>query len=532
MTYKVFLVEDEIVAREGIRDNVDWQSAGFEFCGEAPDGEMALPLIEAARPDVLITDIKMPFMDGLQLCKILRERMPGVKIIILSGHDEFHYAQEAVKLGVTEYLLKPLGVQDLHHVLGKVAAQLEQDRLEQEKLNRLKNQVEDDLGLHREKFLLKLVMGGLSSSEAIQESQQLGLDLIAKGYLVVVVEFELGGRAEPLNYYEHEQVEQIISSLVGNNPDVFLTKAGMEELILIIKGDSLEYLEQEGRFLKELIGAEVENKTRCSVRIGVGSPQDRVGQIHQSFAAALTNLPPDIAKKLEPLDVNSEADKAGLLNLDKSALENFLRYGTKEEFDNFFEAYIRLLGETALQSYLVKNYIFVDLFLIVAKFAHQLGGNVDQIIPEINNVETLLLNIKTLDQLREAVRQVFASALTFRDSQVHHQRAALVHQAKAYIDSHYADPDLSLNEVAAQVNLSPSHFSTVFSHETGETFKEYLTRIRMDRAKTLLRTTGLKSFEVAYQSGYNDPHYFSHIFRKNTGFSPQQFRVQPQNGKK
>jgi two-component system response regulator YesN len=126
MLYKIFLVEDEIVAREGIRDNVDWKSAGFEFCGEAPDGEIALPLIETIQPDVLVTDIKMPFMDGLQLCKILRERMPWVKIIILSGHDEFNYAQAAVKLGVTEYLLKPISALDLHNVLQKVASQLYQ----------------------------------------------------------------------------------------------------------------------------------------------------------------------------------------------------------------------------------------------------------------------------------------------------------------------------------------------------------------------------------------------------------------------
>jgi len=142
--YKVFLVEDEIVAREGIRDNVDWNLAGFEFCGEAPDGEMALPLIDSTQPDVLITDIKMPFMDGLQLCKIVRERMPSIKIIILTGHDEFNYAQDAVKLGVTEYLLKPVGVQDLYNVLERVASQLDQERQEQESLRRLKNQVEDD----------------------------------------------------------------------------------------------------------------------------------------------------------------------------------------------------------------------------------------------------------------------------------------------------------------------------------------------------------------------------------------------------
>src|SRR5512133_1872913 len=131
MAYKVFFVEDEIITREGIRDNVDWKSCGFEFCGEAADGEMALPLLRAAQPDVLITDIKMPFMDGLQLSKVVRERMPGVKIIILSGHDEFEYAQEAIKLGVTDYLLKPVTVQKLQNVLKKLTVRLDQERKEQ-----------------------------------------------------------------------------------------------------------------------------------------------------------------------------------------------------------------------------------------------------------------------------------------------------------------------------------------------------------------------------------------------------------------
>jgi two-component system response regulator YesN len=525
MMYKVFLVEDEIVTREGIRDNVDWKSAGFEFCGEAPDGEMALPLIEAARPDVLITDIKMPFMDGLQLSKIIRERMPSVKIIILSGHDEFHYAQEAVTLGVTEYLLKPLGVQDLHQVLDKVAAQLDHIRAEREKLQRLENQIEDDLALRQEKFLSKLVIGGMASPEAIQESQLLELDLIAKWYLVLVIDFELNGRTEPFDYREYQQVEQVISSLAGTNPDILLAKTGVEELVLIIKGDTSEHLAQEGRFLSELIRTEVENRTKCSLRVGIGSLQDRIGNIHQSFAEALTNLQQDVAKASSRVEVNSEVGKAELLDLDKSALENFLRYGTREEFDNFFQAYMQPLNEAALQSYLVKNYIFVDIVLMVAKFVHQLGGNVDQVIPEINRVEILLLNVKTLDQLREETRQVFASALAFRDSQTQNQYKTLINQAKKYIEAHYTDPNLSLNDVANQVNFSPSHFSVVFSREMGMTFKDYLINIRMEKAKELLRTTPLKSFEISSQIGYNDPHYFSYVFKKHTNLSPKQFRL-------
>ena len=128
MPYRAFFVEDEIVTREGIRDNVDWKGSGFEFCGEAPDGEMALPLLQTTQPDLLITDIKMPFMDGLELCKMVRERMPWVKIVILSGHDEFEYAQKAINLGVTEYLLKPVTAQDLQRVLHRIAEQIDREQ--------------------------------------------------------------------------------------------------------------------------------------------------------------------------------------------------------------------------------------------------------------------------------------------------------------------------------------------------------------------------------------------------------------------
>jgi len=203
MSYKVFLVEDEVVTREGIRDHVDWEANGFEFCGEAPDGEIALPLLQAARPDVLITDIKMPFMDGLQLCKIVRERMPSVRIIILSGHDEFEYAQKAIKLGVTEYLLKPVSVQDLDIVLQKVATQLDQVRKEQENLHKLWDQVEENKVVLRERLLLKLVVGAVSTTEAIEQSQLLGLDLVAKCYLVVIIKIEFCDPSDPFDYNEY-----------------------------------------------------------------------------------------------------------------------------------------------------------------------------------------------------------------------------------------------------------------------------------------------------------------------------------------
>jgi two-component system response regulator YesN len=526
MNYKVFLVEDEIVTREGIRDNVDWAAAGFEFCGEAPDGEMALPLIEESKPDVLITDIKMPFMDGLQLSKIIHEHMPWVKIIILSGHDEFQYAQSAVKLGVTEYLLKPVSAQDLSNVLKSLSSTLDREKQERENLKRLQDKIAETLVLSREKFLLQLVMGGVSSADAIEQSQQLGLDIMARHYLVVFIRIELCESSRPFDYYEYHQVEQIVSQFAGNNPDVFWTQKDMEELVLLIKGDSLDQLVQEGNFLTGLIKNEVENQTTCNLVIEIGTPQNRLGDIHHSFAEAMVKSKsiPTIPKRHplneEPLD---------LIKMDHLTIENYLKFGSVQEFDDFFLTSIQPIGRAALQSSLIKHYLFVDIILTATQFVSDLGGSAHQVTSDVYEIENILIKIKSMEQIKEEMRKIFVAALTYRNSQVNHERVFILQQAKAYIDRHFANPELQMGRVAQKFNISPSYFSTIFRQELGETFRDYLGKIRINRAKELLRTTNLKCAEVAYQSGFNDSHYFSFIFKKKTGQTPQQFRAQPKD---
>ena len=205
-------------------------------------------------------------------------------------------------------------------------------------------------------------------------------------------------------------------------------------------------------------------------------------------------------------------------------MDNYLRCGVKEDFDDFFDTFIRPLGESALKSAIVKNYIMMDVVLTTAKFLNELGGNIDRVIPDLSFIEDL----ETIEQIRDQVQAILVSALIFRDSQTMSQHAGMIQQARDYIDNHFADSNISLTEVASQARLSPSHFSTVFSQETGQTFKDYLTEIRIRTAKELLRTTTLRSFEIADQIGYSDPHYFSYVFRKHTGLSPKEFRLQAQ----
>ncbi len=525
MAYKVFLVEDEVVTREGIRDNVDWGAAGFEFCGDAPDGEVALPLIEEAQPDVLITDIKMPFMDGLQLSKIVHEHMPWMKIIILSGHNEFEYAQSAVKLGVTEYLLKPVSAQDLHQVLKNLSVTLDQEKHERQELKNLQISAENNLSLSREKFLLKLMMGGISSADAIDQSQQLGLSIVARYYLVGLLRAQLCEDDRPFDYHEFERMKKIISDFLENNPDIFITNKDLGELVLLMKGETPDQLLQDGEFFADLIKQEVENQTNCNVFVEFGAPQQRLGDLHFSFAEALTR------SKGEILDSEKPANKLenDLVRLNREAIKDYLKLGSIHKFDDFFSKELEAVSKLMEQSTHVKHYSYIEIILTIAQFISDLGGDVDKVLPEAKRVEDQISNIHTHQDFENEIRGLFSKALSYRKNKVNQERYAIIQQAKAYIEQHFGESDLRMEDVAHRFNLSPSHFSTVFRQHAGKTFRVYLSNLRINKAKELLKTTNLKSAEVAFRCGYSDPHYFSSVFKKKTGQTPLKFRDRSQD---
>ncbi len=291
MTYKVFLVEDEIVTREGIRDTVDWQAAGYQFCGEAPDGEIALPLIYEQRPETVITDIKMPFMDGLQLCRIIRETLPATKIIILSGHDEFKYAQAAIQIGVTEYLLKPIIPQDLLAALHKVARQIDEEHQTSAHLQALQAQMSSQRSMLRERCLLELVTGNKTAADFIEQAQSLEIDLLAPWYQVLVIRAlpRIGAPAAPLSTV-CQHVDAIMADVMSATGSLVSFKQGLEETILILKGETPEVLARQAQRLSEILQHQIAARTASLAVIGVGQATERLGAIAQSFAQALAQI--------------------------------------------------------------------------------------------------------------------------------------------------------------------------------------------------------------------------------------------------
>jgi two-component system response regulator YesN len=217
-------------------------------------------------------------------------------------------------------------------------------------------------------------------------------------------------------------------------------------------------------------------------------------------------------------------ESLSLVNVKVPQIFEKLRNANLSEIDGILADYTRSIGQTAAQSKLMVNYIFVDIVLSASRIIRDCGGDPQRIIPSAFRPDGQSAAVSTLDEAMATARDLLRTALAYRDEQGSVRYGVVIRKAKAFIDERFSNPDLTLREVAEHVSLSNNHFCTVFSQETGVTFTEYLTSVRLARAKELLRDQQMRTSDVAFAVGYNDPHYFSYLFKKNTGMSPRDYR--------
>ncbi|MDR1209326.1 MAG: response regulator [Clostridiales bacterium] len=395
---RVVLVEDEVLVREAIKKNVDWRGCGYAFCGEAPDGELAFELIREKRPDVVITDIRMPFMDGLTLARLVKDEAPDTKIILLTGHDDFGYIQRALRLGVSEYLLKPVSNADITAVLLRFREIIEKER-EGSALAKRKADLEEIVWLKKRRFLEDWLSGRIAPGEIAERAAAVKTPLDAGAYALLLCEFED---------------------------------------------------EKNAKRAKELAALFAEDESVACFPWKDGG-------------AAIIVMADD------PEQADARA----------------------EETADYLSALWGSDGSAAFSA-------------TVRAAANSLAG----------------VAANRADQTYPGKRIPAPSA----EPAPQGQHDAMLARAKAYIDERFAGDDVSLNAVAAHVNVSPPYFSALFKQLTGVTFIEYLTAARMSRAKELLRGTPMRASEIAYEVGYNDPHYFSYLFKKINGVTPSEYR--------
>lgn len=531
---KVFLVEDEIVVRESIRQMIPWMKFGFELCGEAGDGEMALPLIQRQKPDLVITDIRMPFMDGLELSRMVKKDLPETKIVIISGYHDFEYAKAAISIGVEQYLLKPVSRQEFLGVLKKIRDCYDKENAQRIYYEEFEKEMRQYEQQSRRDFFEKLVSGKYSLNEIYEQAAQQQIDIMASAYNIVL--FQISSKEQQrlwTEYFSQTELEiwERIKSYIKEQEEYLIFRNHVFGYAVVVKGtpENIESLTEECvQYLKGYM-----EEGNVTWFLAVGEPVERLSMLSKSYRSAvqvftLRYTRPNQCITYQQLEEQRAGDRDVNLKeidaavMDTEVVHTFLGNGLLEDTESFVDDYFSMIGENALQSRMFRQYVVLNIHFCTMSFVTKLGYD-NEMIDSGQEIEQMG---STLAQARKAVINLLRQGIKLRDESSKSRNRTMMGRALEFIQENYTDPEMSLNRAASVANVSANHFSALFSQEMGQNFIEYLTELRMKKAKELLRCTSMRSGQIALEIGYKDSHYFSFLFKKTQGCTPSDYRNQ------
>ena len=540
---KIFLAEDEVIVRETIKRMIPWEELGFELVGEAADGEMALPLLIRQKPDLLITDIKMPFMDGLTLAKLAKKELPELKIVILSGYDDFNYAKQAISIGVEDYLLKPITKNALIERLSEIRSRYEHEKTQKEYYEKFQREMQVYEKNSNRDFFEALVCGSMDMMEVYKKAEKLGVDIVAEAYNILIFtmnsEEDFSGQKEGYSEWEAESLE-MLEDFFSDNTSAMLFRCNIFSYGVLIKGQK-ETIDENTRSCIDEIKKILDRKEqKRQWFVAVGESVERLSQLQKSYHSASRAFSQrylyvenilyyDEMEMMEhrsgQADTNDNAylKKVDVNALNPAILQKFLSNGIQEETENFVKDYFYAIGQEPMESLVFRNYVILNVRFSVITFLKGLGCDTEGMEPE-NTEEILAESGKNIESAIAYAEKMVSQAITIRDQNSGNKNRSILKTAVDFIESHYMEEEISLNTVANVANVSANHFSALFSQNMGQTFIEYLTSLRMNKAKELLRCTGMRSSEIAGEIGYKDAHYFSYLFKKTQGMTPSDYR--------
>lgn len=534
---RLFLVEDESIIRETLRDTVPWAQYGYTFAGEAGDGEMALPLIRQVKPDVLITDIRMPFMDGLALSELVSREFPEMKIVIISGYDDFEYAQQAISIGVERYLLKPITKNALLEVLEEIKEKIEGERANRSYLAQFHREAQEYEQYTRRVFFERMVAGQMSVQQIYEAAAKLDIDLRAQCYTIAFFSVLPESSASAEGYSEPgARLRDALLEHFLKYPEYVLLRWNLTTYAVLLKADTARMEELSRRCVDTVRNQYEAYAPEQSWYVAVGRPTQRLSTLPACFEEvsrlwAYRHILPqqhvltaDTVSFLTGTGTSSDCqlDQLDAGKVDPSILIGVMQSASTQEVPSFADGYIHSVEES-LGSKPFCQYLMLSIRFTAARYAAALGISQQEVFAPLTCLGMVGRNVTAMD-LKNYLSAILLRVIELRDQAASSQFRSLLKQAVAYIDHHFTDETLSLNQVAREVNISANYLSAVFSQEMGATFTEYVTGKRMDLAKNLLRTTDKRSGEVAAAVGYKDPHYFSFLFKKIQGCTPRDYR--------
>lgn len=529
--YKVLLVDDEPEVILAVIKKMEWERLGFEVIGYAQNGEEALEMAEGGMiPDVVMTDIKMPFMDGLTLSRRLKEIYAGVKIIIFSGFDEFEYAREAIKIEVEEYILKPMKLEELTQVFVRIKNLLDKERDEKVNINKLKEYYINSLPIMQDQFYIGLIEGRMDENQIQQFKKNYQIQMSGTSFVVTV--FLIEDKKEKSN--ENAEMEQALKKLSVKHildenlvPYSFKSLLYLEQIIHITMleddEDIKRYVDSADRICKM-----AERMTQTSVVAGIGRISERLSSIKFSYEGAKTAAfyrgcgEASHAVYIEEiLPAMNES-----VSYDEQNIQGILReikMGDKVNLSEQVDQFITQVKDRKLSIRQIQI-ILMGIITELYKLAGSYEVDITEIFGENLDVYQMVLRF---DSLEEVQRWIMETCLLVRRSISKERKNTtqlLIDKAVQYIENNFNDCTLSIEKICNELNVSSAYFSTIFKKETGKTCLNYLTDIRMEKAILLLDGTEEKTYIISEKVGYSEPNYFSYVFKKKYGMAPSKYR--------
>ena len=537
--YRIILVDDEEEVRQSIIKKIDWEDAGFSVVGDAENGQEALEKVEALEPDVILTDIRMPYMDGLSLAERVRQRYPSIKIVIFSGYDEFEYAKQAIKLNVTEYILKPVNVEELTAILKRIKSNLDEEIEQKRNVSLLRENYRRNLPILREQFLNELVGGTASSQNMEERLMEYHIPLAgAKKWVAAAIDIgkeALGaGRELPL-HRERDLIPISVKQLFGEKLEQYCrcavftsSRASGSELALIAAIDG----ENSQTGLIDVLGdicKEIRKILEVPVTVGIGHSCQDLKDIGGSYKSAMDALGyKAIVGAGGTIYINDvEPVSSGLLRFDsraEAALMAAVKFGPREQIEEAVRAVVDKMIDAKVHFSQCQAYM-LSISSSMIQMIQQYELDITQ-LSEGDAADTFAI-IPKMVKVEDFSRWLLSMALHINQAMNQERDNTMkqvIQKAKEYIMENYQDPDLSVEKICRQLHLSPAYFSTMFKKETGQAYIAYLTQVRLDKAGELLNKTDDKTYVIAAKVGYQEQNYFSYVFKKRFGISPTKFR--------
>ncbi|RXZ82085.1 response regulator [Paenibacillaceae bacterium] len=540
--YRLLIVDDEPTVRAGLRAYFDWASYGIEVTGEADDGDVALEMIAQDQPDLILTDVRMPNMDGITMSQRIAEAYPTCKIIFVSGHDDADYLKSAMKLSAVDYIFKPVNLLELSAVITRVVTDMDVERSELRQQQELLVKLNEGMPLLREKFLLSLVGGGAPKTNLRERIAFLGLDLpIVASYWVIVISVDdladvIGARSERDRQLLWYSVINIYQELIDKYLFGYAFEHQIGEFVGVLRVDAEDDSATEAAeallALADDIRTNLEQWLKLSVTIGISDRVSQLSDLAQAYKQAREAadykwyLGKNRIITMDSLE-SAASDADGMQRYDKGLNEVLISALKADDSDKLQEAVERIFADLAQNRPGGLKYgrnMCLQLILVVGQLLMEISaGSPDLEAVEAKLWEELLVK-ETLGEMRGLIESYLASVKDrIRDKRTG-KVANIVERVRGFIKQHYAYGNLTVAEIGKAVYLSPTYVSLLFKQETGQTVGEYLTQVRVNKAKELLLDPQYKFYDICYAIGYTDPSYFTKLFKKATGVTPSVYR--------